>query len=285
MGISKSKVAKQTQHAIKVSDHLTASPQQTIKTYLEDKKKLYEIIYEYLDDSDENDEYEYQLDYFHDVTEILNEQENKREAIEQFLQIVKSISENHHRTSSFVNKIENILEHYCDQMKQTFTNTELFHIFESNKLLVHFLLKKEIITISKTIYEEMMSKFESNGNRNCYFFYSELEKFSGKELMKNIKKELLEINENIFENYENKRQEGENDSYICSLIRQDSVEEFISYMNRNNFSLSSKIYHSIFETNSFLIEKKNTTLIEYAAFFGSFQIFQYLLMSKIILKP
>ena len=51
-----------------------------------------------------------------------------------------------------------------------------------------------------------------------------------KKSMKNVQQELLYINENIFENYEDKRQEGENDSYIYSLIRYDSIEEFISYI-------------------------------------------------------
>ena len=33
---------------------------------------------------------------------------------------------------------------------------------------------------------------------------------------------------------------------------------------------------SIFETNSFLLEREETSLIEYAAFFGSIQIVKYL---------
>ena len=41
--------------------------------------------------------------------------------------------------------------------------------------------------------------------------------------MKNVQQELLHMN-NIFKNYEDKRQEGENNSYICSLNRQDSVD-------------------------------------------------------------
>ena len=50
---------------------------------------------------------------------------------------------------------------------------------------------------------------------------------------------------------------------FCSLIRKDSVVEFIEHINRNNISVSSEITPSIFEENSFLIDNKNTTLIEY----------------------
>ena len=81
-----------------------------------------------------------------------------------------------------------------------------------------------------------------------------------------------------------KRNLGENDSYICTLIRQDLVEEFISYINRFNISLTIKINVSLFETNQFLIENE-PTLIEYAAFFGSIQIFQYMQFNNVELTP
>ena len=104
------------------------------------------------------------------------------------------------------------------------------------------------------------------------------------EVLKHAKNELLKKDPSAFTNYEEKHQKGENDSYICSLIRQDSIEEFISHVNENNISPLSKIFPSIFETNLFLIDNKNTTLIEYSAFFGSIQIFKYLLMNEAELR-
>ena len=98
----------------------------------------------------------------------------------------------------------------------------------------------------------MSNKIDLNGNHYYHFFYHELEEFKSEEEMKSIKEENLTINANAFENYEEKRQDGENHSHICSLIRNDSVEEFIAYINRNNISISSEIKPSIYETNSFL---------------------------------
>lgn len=95
------------------------------------------------------------------------------------------------------------------------------------------------------------------------------------------------FNHNIIqdESFEENRRKGENDSYICQLIRNDSIEEFVSYTNRMNYSLTKSIIpSSIFETNSFLINK-TTSLIKYAAFFGSIQIFQYLLLNGVELRP
>lgn len=64
-----------------------------------------------------------------------------------------------------------------------------------------------------------------------------------------------------------KRLEGENDNYICELIRLNKVNGFDNYNNRNKLSFNSYIPKSIFETNSFLIDKDRIKLIEYAAFF------------------
>lgn len=84
--------------------------------------------------------------------------------------------------------------------------------------------------------------------------------------------------------FNQKRKIGENDSYLCQIIRQDSIEDFISHVNRLNMSLHIKIKRSAFETNTFLI-MNDPTLIEYATFFGSIQILQYLRMNNVELTP
>ena len=99
------------------------------------------------------------------------------------------------------------------------------------------------------------------------------------------KNELLKEDLNFFTEYDSKTLEGENSSYICSLIRQDSVEKFIAYVHHQNISASSKNSPSIFSLNPFLIDNKNTTLIEYSAFFGSIQIFQYFIINEAELSP
>lgn len=86
------------------------------------------------------------------------------------------------------------------------------------------------------------------------------------------------------EKFDKKRFEGENDDQICRLIREDEIESFTQYISKANISLSSTVGSSIFETNSFLINK-NPSLIEYAAFFGSLKIFNYLIENKIELTP
>ena len=97
------------------------------------------------------------------------------------------------------------------------------------------------------------------------------------------------------DNYDENRKIGENESYIYKMIRDDNVIVFITYDNRNNISLNSMIQASIYETNSLWLKKQSeynnyiscikknndyvVSLIKYAAFFGSIQIFQYLRMN------
>lgn len=60
----------------------------------------------------------------------------------------------------------------------------------------------------------------------------------------------------IFQYLRKKCQIGENDDFICTLIRNDSIEDFVTYVNQTNLSLTSQIKPSIYETNSYLIDKE-----------------------------
>ena len=72
-----------------------------------------------------------------------------------------------------------------------------------------------------------------------------------------VKKLKTQINSNFNSNsifemdtelFDKNRKKGVNDNYICELIQNDSIEEFVSYVNRLNMPLTSKFKHSIFES-------------------------------------
>ena len=258
-----------------------------MESYIEDKKNLYISILNFLEEPDNHNDDKASQKSFQELINIITSQkiEEDAEEMRQFLELIKSIGEHHCRDQQFNERMAQLLLHYKTQIKQTLTNLEIFQIFANNKKTVLFLIQNGIITISDEIYMQIVNKIENNGNRYWHFFIPELENFVGEERMKTAKDELLKKDPNFFTNYEEKREAGENDSYICSLIRQDSVEDFISHFNRINISPSSEISPSIFETNPFLIDNKNTTLIEYSAFFGSIQIFRYLKRKTAELKP
>ena len=154
------------------------------------------------------------------------------------------------------------------------------HRIESNKRITLLLIEEQIIIVDRTIAFKLI-----NGKYNQYFL-TEIQPFFDKEMKSKIqcKQDYNKIIKEIPENFDEKRKIGENENYVCELIRNDSIEEFVSYVNRNNLSLESTISSTIYETNPYLLENK-PKLIEYAAFFGSIQIFQFLKLNKVELSP
>ncbi|KAK8848020.1 hypothetical protein M9Y10_019073 [Tritrichomonas musculus] len=192
------------------------------------------------------------------------------------------IAKNHHQKASFNEKIEKILLHFTKDIKQTFDNIEIFNIFKSNKRILYFLLKNKIIIINEYITQIILSKFSK---KYPQYFFDEIRPLIHEEERRILEKEFSTYDNKFFNNYEENHLQGQNHSYLCNLIRNDSVEDFISYVNQMSSSiLNSKIDHSIFESNSFLL-KKNPSLIEYTAFFGSTQIFQYLKYNGVNIDP
>ena len=121
----------------------------------------------------------------------------------------------------------------------------------------------------------------------CDYFKPELKPFFTIENIKKYrnKNEILinekfieRMNEAVDESFYDKRREGENDDYLCQLIRLDKIKEFVQFVSQTNLSLESQIKKSIYETNKLLIDYSfKLKLIDYALFFGSIKIIQYLI--------
>ena len=253
-----------------------------MQEYIEKKKEFYDSLLEFLENI------EYDVDYFQGFIKIIKQEklEDDCQEFEEFLRLLNNIINYHHRNENFIIKVEQIFDYFSVFIRKNFTNLRIFNIFKNNKIVLYILITRKIIVLDNDIIKVLFLENDSLTKNICQFFFPEIQQVVkeslpieylvvGKKKIEKIEKDLLSQDENIFNNFDQKRKIGENDSYICSLIRQDSIEEFVSYVNRTNYSISSEIKHSIFETNLFLIES-NPTLIEYAAFFGSIQIFQYL---------
>ena len=204
-----------------------------------------------------------------------------------FLYSLTAIAKNHHRESNFFNKIKKVLQHLKNSIIQLFTNLEIFNIFKGSKLIILFLIQEKVIIIDNIIINVitksglLMSSYQ--------YLIPEVEAFINEEEKKQNE---ISINEKIIhkkfnglqKDFYDKREIGENDDYISEMIRKDLIEEFIIFVKKENYSLISTIKPSIYEANPLLI-KKTPTLIEYAAFFGSVQIFKYLYLNEVELTP
>ncbi|KAK8837403.1 hypothetical protein M9Y10_036837 [Tritrichomonas musculus] len=187
-------------------------------------------------------------------------------------------------------KIEKFFKYFKDEIKTNFTNVELFNLSKKSKLILFILFKNKIIIPNSTIYD-LLNESTIKELKLPMFLFPEFKDYFDAKMKKKIKGMLfynlkLDINDsNFIENFNEYRKSGVNHNYICELIRNDSVVEFIVYVTKNNISLSSKVNPSIFETNWFLIKIEKTSLIEYAAFYGSVEIFKYLKYNNVELKP
>lgn len=215
---------------------------------------------------------------FQNINQLLIDQKilENRHDTSTFLYLISKIANNHHRINDFFTKIEHIIKSIKDDILKHFTNTEIFDIFKQNKRLLLFLLQEKIIQLDTKI----VSKIIEGKYREFFYphyFYTEIKPFISCILDADIKRK-------IPENFDQKRSNGENDQIVCELIRKDSIEEFITFVNKSHLSLKSTIELSIFETNPLLLKKKKVTLIEYTAFYGSIQIFRYLYLNNVELS-
>lgn len=92
------------------------------------------------------------------LKDIFNQE---KEELEEFLKIICSITNNHRRYHNLYQKAEEILFHYSVQIKQTFTNQEIFQIFKNNKRILLFLFQQKIVIPDQSIFHFITEKSDS----------------------------------------------------------------------------------------------------------------------------
>ena len=258
-----------------------------ISEYLVNISNIQRNILSFID-NDQNTE-----ENFQNLIQLLDEQKILDNIFETrlILQLISRILQNHYRAPNFFSKIQRVLLYFKDSINKCFSNYKIFKLFKKNKRILLFLLKEKVLNIDSIIYKEMINS-KNKKYEYIKYFLPEIKTFFESEKDENYeKKNIINHNEETKENnesyinmlcktilnddFEEKRELGENDVIICKMIQKDSIEEFIIEYNKTNFYLQKNISPSIFETNYFLI-KRSPTLIEYATFFGSFQIFRFL---------
>ncbi|KAK8841762.1 hypothetical protein M9Y10_026711 [Tritrichomonas musculus] len=243
--------------------------------YFRKMKNIEENLVTFLDSQDNIDG---SFNIFNDYLNNQKLSENKYE-MKSFLFLIVSLSNYYHRSNNFFSKIELIIQSFREQIQNFFTIFEIFHIFQSNKRLLLFLFKSRILTPTEEIYSDIACNKKFLKRKYLEYFYPEFETYFDD----NTKTKIHAMKEVDIEEFKKKREIGENDNYLCNLIRNDQIVDFISYLEQTNISPSTIIHPSIYETHLFLINKK-LSLIEYSAFCGAIQIFKYLCHQKVQLE-
>lgn len=241
-----------------------------IKENLKKMEELQNIILEILD----GDDFEKKKDSLNNMLTSIQFQKDHYK-LKTILSLIIRIANNHHRGKNFHENIFQILNIFIPSIKQTWSNDEIFDIFKSNNRILLFLIEEGIFQINESIAFKMTDK-QSDFKFRDYFF-PELKPFI--EEVTNL------IEPEIPSDFDEKRKIGENDSYICKLVREDLIDDFITYVNQTNYNLEVLIEVSPYETNEFLKNQSKPALIEYAAFFGSLQIMKYMYLNHVRFTP
>ena len=252
-------------------------------SYLKKMQCIQKSILDYIETEENIDENYEKLIYFFNDQNIFEGPHIFKEIIT----LILNVSNNHHRTETFFAKIDRIILFFKDAILKNFSNYEIFTIFRKNYRILLFMLKENILKIDISVFSKLKNKTYRKAYYPNYFIPEFRELLAEKDKIKSKRQIPDPSKQNIGRNseeFERKREIAENDDQICEIIRKDSVEDFISYISNSSYSLTSTVGSSIFETNAFLINK-NPTLIEYAAFYGSLKIFNYLIENEIELTP
>lgn len=240
-----------------------------IHNYLEKKKQLQKKLLDFVEIDGDNQK-EFQL-----LLQICKEQNipGDRNEFLAFLYLLCVISINHYRNSKFLKNIEQILFNFRDDISKSFTYYEIFHIFKYSKRIIFFLIQNEMIILDKKIVTSYVTRNSIQCPKYC-FYISEMCQFMSPAMKEQVDANFVKYQPKKFNEL---REIGENDKYICELIRKDLVDEFISYTKEYNISLNVRIIDSEFDTNEFFRIMGCPTLIEYSAFFGSYKIFKLIM--------
>ena len=248
------------------------------EAFVDKMKSIQNSLLEFLEEeSDWEDKYENFINLV-STQQIINDEHEFNELI----QLINSIADNHQRVPNFISKIERVLRHFKQDLQKYFSNSEIFDIFKDNKRILLFLLEEKMMIIDEYIFSIITTYVRKN---YCEYFQPEIKPFLTKENIEKYgsrnnslkdEKFIERMNKEVESNFYEKRREGLNDDYLCELIRNNKIQEFIKFTEQTNLSLEIEIKKSIFETNRLLKYRGGISLIEYASFYGSNDIIKYM---------
>lgn len=276
----------------------------TTKEILEKYKELQTRILSFIEKDDDLEE------NFHNLKQIIEEQNicNNSYNFTLLLHLIAKIADNHYHETDFNPKIEKIILLFKEKIKEKCQDSEIFCIFKNNKKILLFSFENNK---NNFIASQMQSgKYKKRKYPQYFFpeimpyikspkedkmFYPKVKSidgllhlgrsFRGNDDKKDDDNWISEFSSKLPDNFYEDRNIGENGNEICELIRKDLIDNFITYVEHENYPLLSTIPPSDYETNPFLLKKTKTTLIEYAVFHRSNQIFEYLLKKGVVLTP
>lgn len=233
-----------------------------IKTYIEQMANLQKALLDYLD-NDDNDEVLLKV-FFDQISE--HQMNESPQIVTEILYLLADVSTFHHRTSQFFEKIEKIILYFDNILRDHYSNEEFYNLFRNSRRALLILQEHNYFKFDTGIIESL------NGIDHIAKKFREY--FKLEILPQN---ELLAISEDEKIDFKKKRKVGENETELCKYMRDDDVDGFATFIAQSNMPLNATFPVSVFDTNEY--PSDSTSLMYYATFFGSIEIFKYLYMN------
>lgn len=109
-----------------------------VQELISERKELYTNFMNMIEAADDSQSYL----SFVDLCER-KEIKEKREEIMFIMHMMIEVSENHYRNANFFDKIEKIIFHFKDQIKQALSDSELYLLCKNNKRMLYFMFKEK----------------------------------------------------------------------------------------------------------------------------------------------
>ena len=125
-----------------------------IQDFISQKKELQNHILIYIDNDENSD------NNFNNLVNLLTDKQisKDRKELYEFIILLSKIISNHHRCHGFYDKISSIFEFLANDIKQTFSNIELYNIFKDNLLFLPYLFEKQIISFDYYIFHDIVTE-------------------------------------------------------------------------------------------------------------------------------
>lgn len=198
----------------------------------------------------------------------------------QFLKAKSSMSQLLRSINSFslcrprnINIYCKLLTDIIESIKSFFKPSEICSLFDHNRILLLFYDAKFLpvhLIISKVYYihdtrfiyfNQELKRDESLRYEKIYKSYENLDGYDDDEL------------------FDKNRRIGFCNHELCSIIRDDNLEQFQSILSNSNEEILRNpipAFSIVYEKNQYLFGRRSITFLNYAAYYGSIQIFKFL---------
>lgn len=194
----------------------------------------------------------------------------------EFMKLITTIQTALFTHYSYYDLYEKLIEQLFPYIKKFFTSDEIYYFSILNKIKLFF-YKNGLINIDTIIHKA--KAFRTVSFIFAYEIYQERREdfnyiFGSKESF------LKEVNFPNFESFLEFRDKWTNNDPITISIREDDADKLREIISKNNLNYDLEIPYSLFEDISCFFKKKSMPkMIDYAAFYGSVNVFKYLLMN------